>query len=306
MFYKTNYNAKLLLTAEYLVLNGAQALALPLRFGQSLQVEENDLGLICWNSIDHNGLAWFKGKYSVDDFSIIEAGDPEMAKYPQSLLIAARRLNPDFCKGIQGYDLIFTLNYPLLWGLGSSSTLIAAVAAWADVNPFALHFGVSNGSGYDIACALSDGPIVYSIKNRIPSFERVALKPRFAEKIFFVYLGNKQDSAQGIKTYKNLNSKPAKELIDYASSLTTRMLNAKSIQEFEIVISEHEKMVSNLIGISSIMNKTFYDLPGEVKSLGAWGGDFCMLTWNENTDLLPAYLKSKGLSVCFNFSDIVL
>ncbi len=59
------------------------------------------------------------------------------------------------------------LDFPRDWGLGSSSTLINNVAQWAQVDPFDLHFKVSNGSGYDIACANEDSPIVYSTQNQI-------------------------------------------------------------------------------------------------------------------------------------------
>jgi len=219
---------------------------------------------------------------------------------------AARKLNPDFCNYSTGNHVISTLNYPLLWGLGSSSTLIAAIAGWAEIDPFKLHFEVSGGSGYDIACAINDGPILYSTKNRIPSVQRVSFLPAFADKIFFVYQGKKQDSAQEIKSYKNRDIELGKEITDTASILTNRMLNAKSIVQFEQVMHEHELMISKLLGVRSIKDSLFYDLPGEVKSLGAWGGDFCMLTWNENSEMLKQYLKSKGLSIYFNFSDIVL
>ena len=56
------------------------------------------------------------------------------------------------------------------------------------------------------------------------------------------------------------------------------MLYAETLQEFEAVIQEHESLISTLLGVPPIKNILFSDLPGEVKSLGAWGGDFCMLT----------------------------
>ena len=45
-------NGKFLLTGEYLVLKGAVALALPLKLGQSMNVEtlDSDEGLIYWNA----------------------------------------------------------------------------------------------------------------------------------------------------------------------------------------------------------------------------------------------------------------
>jgi mevalonate kinase len=288
------------------VLNGAKALAVPLKFGQHLSVEENELGIILWQSIAYDGSIWFSGKYSVKDFSVLECRNPDIAEHPRRLLTAALKLNPSFLGSTNGCTVISTLNYPLLWGLGSSSTLIAAIAGWAGIDPFSLHFEVSKGSGYDIACAISDGPLVYSLHGNKPEFKRVIFSPPFADKIYFVYQGNKQDSAEGIRTFRNRNSTPEKSIVDSASQLTERMLNAATINDFEHVLREHEILISSLLDEPSIRQTTFSDLPGEVKSLGAWGGDFCMLTWRDEPQLLSAYLKSKGLEIGFNFNDIVL
>jgi len=300
------YNAKLLLSAEYLVLNGAKALAVPLRFGQRLQINESDCKCICWSSLSYDGSEWFRGKFALTDFSLLECSDPKIAVHPQKLLLAARQFNPDFLKGSPGIHLVATLNYPIQWGLGSSSTLIAAVAGWAGIDPFQLHFGVSSGSGYDIACAISNKPLVYTYKQRSPEFELVSFAPSFADKIYFVYQGKKQDSAEGIKNYRKRNSMPDTSIVKAASILTDRMLYASTLLEFEQVISDHELLISSLLGIPSIKKTIFSDLPGEVKSLGAWGGDFCMLTWHDDPALLAVYLKSKGLGTYFNFNDIVL
>ena len=44
-------HGKLLISAEYAVLDGALALALPTKFGQSLSVKSNSDNTILWNSI---------------------------------------------------------------------------------------------------------------------------------------------------------------------------------------------------------------------------------------------------------------
>jgi len=300
------YNAKLLLTAEYLVLFGAEALAIPLRFGQQLQVEENEQGFISWESFAYDGSCWFSGKYAFEDFSCIESSNPDISKYPRRLLLAARKINPAFCSKSGGFHVVTTLNYPLLWGLGSSSTLIAAIAGWAGIDPFQLHFEVSAGSGYDIACAITKSPLLYTLRDNKPGFEPVTFSPSFADRIFFVYQGSKQDSAEGIKTFHNRNSNPDPSIIDAAGQFTQRMLHASSLTEFEQVLLAHEMLISDMTGVPSIRKTRFNDLPGEVKSLGAWGGDFCMLSWHDDPELLSGYLKSKDLETWFNFNDIVL
>ena len=84
------------------------------------------------------------------------------------------------------------------------------------------------------------------------------------------------------------------------------MIQASDLNEFDEVIHAHEQLISSILDAPTIRQKIFSDLPGEVKSLGAWGGDFCMLTWHDDPSLLSAYLKSKGLKTWFNFNDIVL
>ena len=236
----------------------------------------------------------------------METEQPEMAAHLQQLLRATQQLNPAFCVSSFGCKIRTTLNYPLAWGLGSSSTLVAAIASWAGVNPFDLHFSVSQGSGYDIACALSNGPIKYRLDNKTPVYQPVAFSPSFANRIFFAYQGKKQDSAEGIRQYQILSNHSQNGIIEEVNAITEGMIHASSLPEFELLLLQHELLISNLIQKTSIKQTIFNDLPGEVKSLGAWGGDFCMLTWHDELHLLPAYLKRKGLETSFNFRDIVI
>ena len=53
-------NGKLLITGEYVVLDGAKALALPTKFGQSLIIEPSDNNEIYWKSHDHDKSIWFE------------------------------------------------------------------------------------------------------------------------------------------------------------------------------------------------------------------------------------------------------
>ena len=52
-------NGKLLLTGEYLVLDGAQALALPTKHGQGLIIEERKEKGLKWESYDEYGNVGF-------------------------------------------------------------------------------------------------------------------------------------------------------------------------------------------------------------------------------------------------------
>ena len=64
-------NGKLLITGEYLVLDGAKALALPTKFGQNLIVEEKDNLEIHWKSFDSDGSLWFEDTFTFENITII-------------------------------------------------------------------------------------------------------------------------------------------------------------------------------------------------------------------------------------------
>ena len=45
----------------------------------------------------------------------------------------------------------------------------------------------------------------------------------------------------------------------------------------------------------------FKDFKGEIKSLGAWGGDFILASGDDS----PSYFKSKGYKTIIKFDDMV-
>ena len=53
-------NGKLLLSGEYLVLDGAMALSIPTKYGQSMVVESSEADSIDWKSLDNNEQTWFE------------------------------------------------------------------------------------------------------------------------------------------------------------------------------------------------------------------------------------------------------
>ncbi len=125
-------SGKLLLTAEYAVLDGALALALPTHQGQTLSVEETDEPHIYWQSIDDEDQVWFEAKFSLD-FQLTSATDEEVGARLESLLQAAGRQAL-----AKGANVTARLEFPRIWGLGSSSTLVSLVAQWLEAEPFAL------------------------------------------------------------------------------------------------------------------------------------------------------------------------
>ncbi len=298
-------NGKFLITGEYLVMKGALALATPLSAGQGLQVTESTQpGRISWKSYVRGAL-WFEAVYSTPDFGIITTGDKQKANFLAELLTRALALNPAALQSDTGYDVVSHIGFDINWGLGSSSTLIANIAKWFQVDPFALHFAVSSGSGYDIACASAQSPILYQLINQKPKIQPIPFNPNFSENIWFVYLGEKQDSANSILNFSGRIASAKKE-VDLISTLTKEIVAAGSLGDFDRLIAEHEQIISAVLGIPALKQTTFSDFDGEMKSLGAWGGDFMMVTWRHDEASLREYLGQKGLKTCFSFKEIVL
>jgi mevalonate kinase len=278
-------NGKLLLTGEYLVLDGAKSLAVPTKFGQDLSVEKIKETQLIWGSFAHTGECWFEAIFDL-----------------QKLLKEARNLNPEFLNSESGFVVKTRLTFPRNWGLGSSSTLINSIASWAKVDAFKLLWNSFKGSGYDIACAQNDMSIFYEIKDEKPMVEQVSFNPIFKENLFFVHLNEKQDSKEGIAKFRESNQDIEKE-IKMISAISDAFLKAESIEDFDRLIIEHERIISSIIKVKPVKEKLFSDYFGEIKSLGAWGGDFVLATGNSAT---PAYFKNKGFETILTYSEMVL
>lgn len=306
-------NGKLLLSAEYFVLDGALALALPVKFGQSLELEEIQTPgkepVIQWTSLDEKKKPWFSATFHQANFEIHETTDASIAIQLQSILATAKDINPAFLQTsiatLKEFKVKTTLNFPRQWGLGTSSTLIYLIAQWAQVDPFQLQFRTLGGSGYDIACAMADGPIIYQLENLTPSVRPVVFDPPFAEQLYFVYLGRKQNSREGIARYHAKGTRQV-ESISAISSITERLLVANSLTEFEELIEEHERIVGAALGLKPVQDLLFAGYSGKVKSLGAWGGDFVLVTSVKPESETQRYFNEKGFKVFLPFREMIL
>lgn len=303
--FETRAHGKLLLTGEYFVLDGAVALAMPVRFGQKLRAAAGkESGILEWNSLDETGQVWFKVRFSLPDLEIMETGDRETAQTLQSILLACRKQNPAFLGGQEGIEVRTQTDFPRDWGLGTSSTLLAALGRWAEANPYRILADTLGGSGYDLACAYADGPVLYQWSKTRPVIQPIHFQPVFSENIYFVYLGKKQNSREGIQRYRDLTSalKPAITQID---RLTERCLTASSLAEFQQVLEEHEALVSHTLELPTVKSQFFEDFPGAVKSLGAWGGDFVMAASSLPEPEIRGYFGRKGFGMVLSWAEMM-
>ena len=54
-----------------------------------------------------------------------------------------------------------------------------------------------------------------------------------------------------------------------------------------------------------VKDSLFADYWGSVKSLGAWGGDYVMLTNNRSEEELKEYLATKNMTTVFKWDEII-
>ena len=292
-------NGKLLITGEYLVLDGAKSLALPTKYGQYLTIEPNQSNSLDWNSYDHKELLWFKTRIGLPNLSINDSLSDFEERLIQ-ILKAAKQLNPHFLN--TGYSIETKLTFPKDWGLGSSSTLINNLANWAQIDPYELLKLTFGGSGYDIACASNNNPIVYSLKKNGQDIQKVDFNPNFKDCLYFVYLNKKQNSRDAIEAYrKNIFDKP--EAISSVNKITKSIITCNNLSEFNDLITQHEEIIGAILNQEPIKSRLFKDYQGAIKSLGAWGGDFILVTATQNPS---AYFKAKGFETVITYKDLIL
>ena len=300
---KYHSNGKLLLTGEYVVLDGAISLAVPTKYGQSLQVKTIDEPKIKWKSINENGHTWFKGEFEMDNGMLKQVQHDDISNRLIQIFRAIEQLNPGFFDVKKGYQIVTSLDFPTNWGLGTSSTLINNVAQWANVDAFKLLELTFGGSGYDIACAQNITPITYQLEKRKPLVKNVTFNPIFKEHLYFVYLNQKQNSREGIAHYKAQNKEHIKEILSEVNSITTKMISCSDLNSFQELINQHETIIAKVTNQTPVQELLFNDFKGSIKSLGAWGGDFVLIASITNP---TGYFKNKGFETIISYSDMVL
>ncbi len=287
---------KFLLTSEYFVLDGAQAIALPLNRGQSFHIQKSLTKHIEWFSFDLNGQCWFNAQFNPVDLSIIQSTDNKTAIALQKILQSLGKLPL--------VRIESKLDFPRDWGLGSSSTLIYAMAKWAGIDPYELLEKTFGGSGYDLACAGANGPILYTRKKK-PEVIPLHFQPHFAGQLYFVYLGHKQNSREGIQRYRK-HQKGDQDLIEKFSKLSAQFLDASDLNTLEKHILTHEQLVAKALQLDRAQDLHFSDYWGQTKSLGAWGGDFVLATSNRSLEATFQYFHQKGFDTVIPYLELTI
>lgn len=300
-------HGKLLIFGEYVVLDACQALSWPTRFGQTLKVvsSSSETFGVEWISVDWTGKRWFKA-YMDEYFVSAATSDLIISDRLEALMKGIRQLKPELDDDKNLESLEVQSNYPLEWGLGSSATLVSLLAQWAGVDPMELFFLTQKGSGYDVATASSEGPILYTLQSeKNYKVEPIQLSVQDYPGLCFLFLGNKQSSAEGINHYQKTVSN-RKELAQEMNTMLqafyanpTRALLMETMRKSEELLSKH-------LNLKKVKDKYFPDFPGEIKSLGAWGGDFVMVLPDDPQFDSVQYFVSKGYVPPYQAEEILL
>lgn len=313
-------HGKLLLSGEYLVLDGAKCLALPLKVGQNMTVtyKRSYSPKLYWKSYDHEGNLWFEATFELWHFNVQNVqelneanseskseSNLEKVKVLQKILIQARKQNVHFLRDEVDTFVETKLEFDRNWGFGSSSTLIYNIAQWAYISPYELQEKTFGGSGYDVACAQAMGPITYQIQKQGPQWSSVSFDPHFKDSLYFVYLNKKQNSRSAIKSYQQLDLENKRELVKVISELTDKLIKTVDLLEFEQLLYQHENIMSEVLSLPRVKDQFFSDYWGAVKSLGAWGGDFVLVTSNKDSQQTREYFMHRGYETVISFDEIV-
>ena len=299
MLFKSN--GKLLLSSEYLVMDGAKSIALPAKLTQDLSVSKCDENTIEWQSFDKHDNLWYEDRFIVENNDLVNLGKENIIS-EKIISLLNHIIKKNDLKSILGNRFVAKLNFDKEWGLGSSSTFVNNLAKWANVDPYKLLFSTFKGSGYDIACCDLNHPIIYKKKGDSIIVKKTNFNPPFLKNLFLVHLGKKQNTQISIENYSKIQFNKD-ELIKRINEISCDFLSCKDLNHFEELILEHESIISKAISIDPIQQSTFFDYTeGNIKSLGSWGGDFILVT-AKNRDL--SYFRNKGLKTILPLEEIV-
>jgi hypothetical protein len=94
-----------------------------------------------------------------------------------------------------------------------------------------------------------------------------------------------------------------KYIIKKLNNLTEVISSTVNFNEFEKAIEDHERIIGGLISQKPVKEVLFSDFPGSIKSLGAWGGDFILVTKAGDT---VKYFERMGYTTIIPWKEMCL
>ncbi|MGC8864714.1 MAG: hypothetical protein ACP5O2_03230 [Bacteroidales bacterium] len=297
----TSSPGKVLLSGEYFVLWGATALAFPSLQRQYLTVcDTTDQAFHRWTtSVGSTEIfSCLIDKISLHAYEV--AGSKASAEFIEKLLWAARSMNPAIFETSRHFHT--ELDFQPEWGLGSSSSLIVNISRFTHTDPWVLHQTISQGSGYDVACALHEKPLLFSHPEN-PRISFPVINYPFADSLYFLPLGFKKDSSRAIRETAHL--RPSTAIIEEASQISYALTWARTLTEFSELLKSFMHLVKRGLGLNDDLPAPLNDFGGLIKPLGAWGGDLALVISDVEEDWLRNWFNSRGYARLIKWQDII-
>lgn len=297
----TSSPGKVMLSGEYFVLWGAAALAFPSIQRQHLAIYDlSEQAFHRWTTSAGSSeiFSCLIDKKSLKAFDI--RGSEGSAQFIENLLQAARSLNPEIFETNLHFQT--RLDFSPQWGLGSSSSLIVNISRFTQTDPWTLHRMVSQGSGYDIACALHEKPLLFSHPEN-PRINFPLINYPFTDSLYFLPLGIKKDSSRAVSETAHL--RPSTALIEEASQISYALTWTRSLKEFSDFLKIYVHLVKRGIGLKESLPAQLAGFNGIIKPLGAWGGDLALVVSEEDPNQLRNWFASRGFPELIKWQEII-
>ena len=327
---------KILLSGEYVVLDGATALGLASRMGQSMAVfRGSQPGCLRWIALDHLHNPWLQANYRIVDgqWSVgeVSAAASESADMLQNWLQAAwtlmARPGDGSASGYgeaswndilhqEGLTVQTQLDFARSWGLGSSSTALALLAQWLGVDARRLYALTTNGSGYDLEVALQNSSILYRLPEGRPITNSLSADPfepivqpipyRLPQggRLWLVDPGGKQISAKEVVRYRKLDKNQRMACVEEISSLSVALATCQDVTMMMDCFEQHDGVLEKLLGQPCLQRSAGNGFPGRLKSLGAWGGDLFLAVSPSSEDALH-WLENQANWSIYPFEQLI-
>lgn len=285
---------KVLLNGEYTVLVGFEGMALPAKCGQWLDTwvfntPNGKVDTLYYQALDENELPWFQLEVSLDEMlpsSEISADDKPVAEVFLKLL---NLVADSFFESGKSIRLVTRLEFNRNSGLGSSSTFVALMSQFFGLNPQEVQAQLFGGSGYDVAIAQVQKPLIFWKNEQGAHFRPWKLSSSLTQQWNIVFWGEKVNSRTSSANVKNtleqLSQDTAYKMqLEKILSLTR---DAQDIPTLETSLEMMQMFLSQLLEMDTPY-QTLGIKPvsqGLCKWLGAWGGDMLLV----NKKILQEY-----------------
>jgi mevalonate kinase len=298
--YHKKANGKLLLTSEYFILDGASGWAMPTQYGQKMIATPTEKPI--WQAFLNDKTLWLETAINSN-----VASNSNETTLLFEILNYIKQENPEQYHKKINHSFQLFIDFNRAWGLGSSSTFIALIADFFEIDAYKLNHTFFKGSGYDIACAFASEALLYTILDiEVRSIENFSIAESIKPHLFFIYTGQKQNSREAIQYYRNLPQKEKDIAINDLNFITRELIRKQDYKDWLYFLKIHEDIISKVLKLEKISQTLAKELPFFSKSLGAWGGDFILCLANDEPSIIKNRISETGFDTYFEYKDIIL